>query len=305
MINSLSASEASFLRNIEKIRARGERAQLEVTSGKRIFSASDEPDGVSALLTSRAETEANEQITKNLGRTKAEVDAAENGLQQAIKVLERARTLAVKGKNGFNVEATWTALSLEAGDLTQQLLNISNLAIEGRYIFAGNSDANQPFDYDPGLEAVTSYAGSAATRQSLFPGGSPFDITKSGDVIFDNPGVDTSGISKSAFAALKTLKDALTTRDDDSLRLALQAIEASAAHVSGELSFYGAVQRRVIEATSAAQSASIRLGSQLARLEDSDVTQAILESQQAQFQLQASFQMRGQRPRQSLFDYLG
>ena len=305
MINSLSASEATFLRNIEKIQARGDRAQLEVTSGKRIFTASDEPDGVSALLVTRAEIEANDQLTNNLGRTKAEVDAAENGLQQAIKVLERARTLAAQGKNGFNEESTWTALSLEAGDLTQQLLNVSNLAIEGRYIFAGNSDSNQPFDYDPGLESVTFYAGSAATRQSLFPGGNPFKVAKAGDEIFDNAGVDLSGISKSAFAALKTLKDALTAKDEDGLRTALVAIETSVKHISGELSFYGATQRRVIEATSAAQSTSLRLSSQLTRLEDSDLTQAILESQQAQFQLQAAFQIRGQRPRQTLFDYLG
>ena len=305
MINNLSASEATFLRNIEKIQARAERAQLEVTSGKRIFSASDEPDGISALLTTRAEIDANDQIKNNLGRTKAEVDASENGLQQASKILERARTLAAQGKNGFNVESTWTALSLEAGDLNQQLLNVSNLAIEGRYIFAGNNDATQPFDFDPGLDAVTSYAGSAATRQSLFPGGNAFNISRSGDQIFDNAGVDADGVSKSAFSALKALRDALTAKDENALRDALQAVEVSAKHISGELSFYGATQRRVAEATAAAESTSLRLTSQLARLEDADLTQAILEMQQAAFQSRAAFQIRGQRPRQTLFDYLG
>jgi flagellar hook-associated protein 3 FlgL len=305
MINSLSASENSFLRAIEKIQARGDRAQLQVASGKRIFSVSDEPDGISALLTTRAEADSNDQLKNNLGRTKAEVDAAENGLQQAIKVLERARTLAAQGQNGFNVDSTWTALSLEAGDLTQQLLNVSNLAIEGRYIFAGNSDNNQPFDYDPGLAAVTSYGGSAATRQSLFPGGNPFEIARSGDVIFDNADVDQNGISKSAFAALKTLRDALAAKDETALRGALQAIETSAKNISGELSFYGAAQRRIGEASAAAESTSLRLRSQLTRLEDADLTAAIVESQQAQFQLQAAFQIRGARRNQSLFDFIG
>lgn len=305
MIKTLSASENSFLRSIQKIQARADRAQLEVTSGKRIFSPSDEPDGISALLTTRAEVESNNQLKNNLGRTKAEVDAAENGLQQAIKVLERARTLAAQGQNGFSVDSTWKALTLEAGDLTQQLLNVSNLAIEGRYVFAGNSDNKQPFDYDPSLQAVTSYAGSAATRQSLFPGGNPFDIARAGDVIFDNPGVDENGVSKSAFAALKTLRDALDNKDESALRGALQAIETSAKNISGELSFYGAAQRRVTEATSAADSTSLRLSSQLTRLEDADLTAAILDSQQAQFQLKAAFQIRGARKGQSLFDYLG
>jgi len=305
MINSLSASETSFLRNIERIKARVDRAQLEVSSGKRIFTASDEPDGISALLTTRSEIDANDQLKNNLGRTKAEVDAAENGLQQGIKILERARTLAAQGKNGFNVDSTWTALALEAGDLTQQLLNVSNLAVEGRYIFAGNSDGTQPFDYDPSLEAVTSYAGSAATRQSLFPGGNPFGTARAGDQIFDNAGVDANGISKSAFAAIKSLRDALTAKDETALTAALQAIETSAKNISGDLSFYGATQRRVTEAVTAAGSTSLRLTTQLTRLEDADLTQSILEMQQAQFQLQSAFQVRGQRPRQSLFDYLG
>jgi len=305
MINSLPASEAAFLRTIEKIQARGDRAQLQVSSGKRIFSASDEPDGVSALLTTRAEVEANDQLKNNLGRTKAEVDAAENGLQQAIKILERGRTLSTQGLNGFNVDSTWTALSLEAGDLTQQLLNVSNLAIEGRYIFAGNSDNNQPFDFDPSFGAVTSYSGSAATRQSLFPGGNPFDIARPGDVIFDNAGVDSNGVPKSAFAALKNLADALANKDENALRGALQAIETSAKNIAGELSFYGAAQRRITEASSAAESTGLRLRNQLTRLEDADLTEAIIESQQSQFQLKAAFQIRGQRPNQSLFDYLG
>jgi flagellar hook-associated protein 3 FlgL len=305
MIDSLSASDATFLRSLTKIQQRLERAQREVASGRRVFSASDAPDGVSALLATRAELSANEQLRKNLGRTKAEVDAAENGLQQAIRVMERARTLAAQGQNGFNVESTWKALALEAGDLLQQMLNVSNLAVEGRFVFAGNNDSVQPFDYDAGLETVTAYAGSAATKQSLFPGGNPFPVARSGEEIFDNPGVDSNGVSKSAFAALRQLRDALTARDESGMRDALQAIEASAKNLSNELSFYGATQRRVDEAMASADAATLRLQTQLSRLEDADLTVAILESQQAQFQLEAAFRVRAQRPRQSLFDFLG
>ncbi len=308
MIDSLSASDATFLRSLTKIQQRLERAQREVASGRRVFSASDAPDGVSALLATRAELSANEQLRNNLGRTKAEVDAAENGLQQAIRVMERARTLAAQGQNGFNVESTWTALSLEAGDLLQQMLNVSNLAVEGRFVFAGNNDAVQPFDYDPGLGIsgmVTAYAGSTATKQSLFPGGNPFPVARSGEEIFDNQGVDANGVSKSAFAALQQLRDALTARDESGMRDALQAIEASAKNLSNELSFYGATQRRVDEAAASADSTTLRLQTQLSRLEDADLTVAILESQQAQFQLESAFRVRAQRPRQSLFDFLG
>jgi flagellar hook-associated protein 3 FlgL len=300
MIESLSSSDARFLSALERIQGRLERAQRELASGKRIFSASDEPDGISALLSVRAEYEANAQIKLNLGRTKAEVDAAENGLQLGVKIFERARVLAGQSQSGFNSEPTWQALEDEAADLTQQLLNVSNLAIEGRYIFAGNSDLTQPFTYDPNFGSVSPYAGSVASRQSLFPGGNPFTIARSGGEIFDSPEPGAS-----AFAALRELQTALADRDQAAVRNAMVNIESAGKHLASNLSYYGAIQRRVLDATTAADSTSVRLKSQLVRLEEADAVQAITDLQQATFQQQTALRVRGSLPRTSLFDFLG
>ena len=305
MTDSLSATDARFLRDLGKIQTKMERAQREVTSGKRIFAASDEPDGISPLLSTRSELAANSQLKTNLGRTKAEVDTAESGLQQAVKVLERARVLAGQAQTDFNSDSTLKFLSAEAGDLSKQLLGVANLTNEGRYIFAGNSDANLPFDYDPNADTVTPYAGSATSRQSLYPGGNPFDIAHAGDTIFDNPGSDSSGAPKSAFAALRQFKSALDAKDLVAVKVSMQAIEASFTHVSSELSFYGEAQRRVYEATAEVGATDLRLQTQIDRLENSDITQSILEMQQAQFAQKAALEIRGQRPRTTLFDYLG
>jgi flagellar hook-associated protein 3 FlgL len=299
MINNLNSSDARFVAALERIQSRMERAQRELSSGKRIFVASDEPDGISALLSVRSELESNEQAKLNLGRTKAEVDAAENGLQTSVKILERARVLAGQAQSGFNDEPTWLALQQEATDLTQQLLNVSNLAIEGRYIFSGNADLTQPFTYDENLGAVSPYAGSAATRQSLFPGGNPFAVARSGEEIFDS---QTPGAS--AFAALRELQSTLEARDVTATRDAMVNIESALKHLSGQLSTYGAVQRRVIEASAAANSTTLRLKTQLARLEEADATQSIIDLQQAEFQQRAALQTRGSLPKTSLFDYL-
>ncbi len=306
MRTDFNASDSRFFEALERINGRLDRAQRELASGKRIFAASDEPDGISALLSVRSEFEANQQLSLNLGRTKAEVDAAENGLQTAVKVLERARVIAGQAQSGFNSEANFLALEQEAGDLTQQLLNVANLAIEGRYLFSGNSDGVQPFRFDPSLNAVTAYEGSAATRQSLFPGSSPFTVARSGGEIFDSgePG-------KNAFAGLRELEVAIATRtettppDQAAIRTALENIESAFRHLSSQLSSYGAIQRRVVEATAAATATDLRLQSQLQRLEEADLTESIVNLQQAQFQQKAAIQARGSQQRTSLFDYLG
>jgi flagellar hook-associated protein 3 FlgL len=300
MTNTILPSDGLFLRAMDKIQARMDRAQREVSSGKRIFSASDEPDSIGGLLSVRAEKQLNEQMQSNLGRTKAEVDAAETGLQQAVKILERARVIAGQGQSEFNEESTFRALQAEAEDLTKQLLNVSNIAIEGRFIFSGDQDSVQPFTFDTETGLVSAYAGSSATRQSLFPGGSPFDVARAGGDIFDS-----SVPGRSAFATLNQLQEAFAARDTGALREALVSIESAFGHVSGELSFYGAVQRRVGDATAAADAGDLRLQAQLSRLEDADLAESILNMQQAQFQQQSALQVRGQLPRTSLFDYLG
>lgn len=303
MISQLSASDASFLRNLGKIQERSTRAQLELSSGKKIFDASDDPDSLSALLSSRADLETNDQLKVNLGRTKSEVDSAETALQKAVKVIERARVLAGQGRSSFNSKNVNDALRLEVGDLIQQVLNVSNTAVEGRFVFAGNNDEAQPFSFDQPTNTVGPYNGSIATRQSLYPGGTPFDVARSGRDIFQNeePG-------KNVFAALTALRDALVDNGEGVDQVALQDavvnVDSSARHLSDELIFYGTVQRRITEANTETTAKELRLKTEISRLEDADATEAIVELQQASFNQSIALQTRGQRAKDSLFDYL-
>jgi flagellar hook-associated protein 3 FlgL len=303
MISQLSSSDASFLRNLNKIQERSTRAQLELSSGKRIFDASDDPDSLSALLSSRADLETNAQLKINLGRTKSEVDSAETALQKAVSVLERARVLGGQGRSSFNSKNTNDALRLEVSDLVQQVLNVSNTAIDGRYVFAGNNDEVQPFSFDPPTNTVGPYAGTIATRQSLYPGGTPFDVARSGVDVFQN-----DDPTKNVFASLTALRDALLDTgeglDQGVLQDSLVNLESAAKHLSDELIFYGNAQRRITEATTETTSKELRLRTEISRLEDADATEAIIEMQQASFNQTVALQVRGQRSKDSLFNYL-
>lgn len=299
-MQSINTADQLFLRNVQKIQQRLERAQLQVSSGKRVFTASDDPDSVSSILIVRAQLEANTQLKSNLSRTKSEVDAAETGLQQAVKVMERARVLAGQAQSGFNEDTTWFAMKQEASDLTKQILNVSNTNVEGRFIFAGDSDTTQPYTFDSINGIVSSYNGAASTRKSLAPGGIPFDVSRSGGEIFDS---STPGAS--VFGALKQLEDAIAAKDPALAKDAMATIETAYQHLSGELSTYGGFQRRVTDSTTEVGQTDTRLLSQLSVLEDADASQAILDMQTATTNLQAAFQVRGKVPRTSLFDYLG
>lgn len=116
MINNLSSRNEQFLANMDRIQARIDKANAQVSSGLRITSASDAPDEVGPLLQSRAELAVAEQSKSNLNRVKGEVDSAENALQSVVKLAERARVLGAQGLTGTQTAATRASIAAELGE---------------------------------------------------------------------------------------------------------------------------------------------------------------------------------------------
>ena len=66
MINSINPSADSFLADIDRLQAKSDRAQRQLSSGLRVTKASDDPDQVASMLDISASLARNEQIGVNL-----------------------------------------------------------------------------------------------------------------------------------------------------------------------------------------------------------------------------------------------
>ena len=84
MVGRMDPSAQVFLAQLELMQARAERAQRQITSGKKLVSPSDGPDEVSTILQLRSELQRNEQIKTNLVRVRSEVETADGVLQRAL-----------------------------------------------------------------------------------------------------------------------------------------------------------------------------------------------------------------------------
>lgn len=301
MIRNLSSEDERFLGSLSQINQRLARAQQQVSSGKKLTAASDDPDHVGALLTARADLARIEQIQQNLGWIKTEVDTAERSLSNAITILERGRVLGAQGVTGTQTAASRVALAQEVDGLVQRMANAANTYVNGRYIFAGDADGTEPFTFNAGPPAsVGAYAGAATTRVALNPAGDTFGTAKPGNEIFTN--VDPT---KNAFAILTSLSTALRANDETAIAQSLSNISSAGEHMNDMLVYYGAAQNRVAEAISDASQRQLALKTQISQVEDADMTQAILEIKKAAFEQQTALTARGQMPRRSLFDYFG
>jgi flagellar hook-associated protein 3 FlgL len=301
MISPLDASTERFLNDLSRTSRRMEEAQRQVTSSKRINRVSDDPDYVSPILETRARVERNEQQRINLGRFKTEVDSAENTMQQAVKVMERARVLATQGATGGATAEMRATLSQEIGVLLEQMVGLANTSSDGRYLFSGDSDQVQPYSIDLSQsDPVSLYAGTPATRQAPHPSGNLFPVARSADQIFDS-----STPEQNAFEALNNLRLALAGDDDTGIRGALAQVDTANQYLNQQLAFFGSAQKQVDDAIDTSQRKSTQLRQQLSSMEDADVVQAILELNSASTAHSAALSSRAKMPRTSLFDYLG
>lgn len=301
-ISPLTPRDNQFLAAANRLSSRINRAQLQISSGKRIQQASDAPDQVDNLLGLRADLARVTQIQKNLGRVKTETDTAERALESAVKVTERIRVLASRGATNLPETAESRAIYAdEVNVLLEELVSIANTQVEGRYIFAGDDDRTVPYQIDPAPpHAISSYGGSRTLRSALGPSGGVFTFGITAEQIFDNPDP-----ARNVFANVAALRDALLADDQAAIEAALPGVDAAARQVVESQAAYGNIQARVASAETTVNENILRFKSQIAEIEDADLTEAILELNSATQTQEAAFSSKARGPRGSLFDYLG
>ena len=302
MIDYLDASSTRFLNSLNGISQRMDRAQRELTSGKRMNTVSDDPDQVGTLLQYRADSEMNARTQTSLGRVKTEVDTAESVMASSVRLLQQARVLTAQGSTGTATAEERASLADQLGNILQQLSTMANTTVEGRYVFSGDSDQTSPYTIDLTLAVpYSTYLGTAATRQVLTTSGTTISVSKTAQDIFDT---QTPG-QQSVFAAINDARLAFQANDQTAINTAAAEIDSAGTYLNVQHEFYGSAQLQVNNAIDTAQTTATRLKTQISQVEDADATAAILDLSNAILQQNAALQSRAKMPRTSLFDYLG
>jgi flagellar hook-associated protein 3 FlgL len=300
MINSINPSADSFLADINRLQARLETASRQLSSGRRVSNASDDPDQVANILQLTANIARNTQIGTNLSSVKTEVDGSSQALSSAVSIVEQINVLGAQGSNFNQTAATRTTLGDQVQNLLQQLISVANTNVGGRYVFSGDADHTAPYALDlTTATGTTPYAGSAATRQVEDPRGGSFAVSQSAQQIFDAPG------GASVLVAVNSLRVALQTNNQAGITAAVTSLGAAHDQLSQSLSFYGSAQNEIDNGISAVQTIGLRLTTNLSSLRDADITAASVELNEAKLGLDAAYSARAKSPHTSLFDFLG
>ncbi|WP_044022876.1 flagellar hook-associated protein FlgL [Bacillus sp. SG-1] len=135
---------SNSLRHLSKSYERLGDYQNQLATGKKITRPSQDPVVAMKGMYYRSNLAENEQYQRNLSEAYLWMDHSEAGLDHATNALQRVRELVIQGKNDTYGEQDREAISQEIEQIKQDLVEVANTKVAGRYIFNGTNVDSAP-----------------------------------------------------------------------------------------------------------------------------------------------------------------
>ena len=180
------------------------RLQTQITSGKRIKTAADDPLGAAQMVRLQQGLDRIDNYSMNADTVERRLNLEESTLGRVTDALDRVRELAIQAGGAARAPEARTAIADEAREILDGLLDLANTQdAEGRFLFSGNQVNSQPFSRVAG--SIT-YFGDEGTRSERIgdnrlvqegdPGSQVFQKIRNGNGTFSvQPGAANAGAS--------------------------------------------------------------------------------------------------------------
>ena len=137
-----SMLSSNSLRNLSESYKKMGQYQDQLATGKKITKPSDDPVVAMKGMFYRSNLTEVEQYKRNLSELYLWMENSEAGIEHANNGLQRVRELVVQGKNGTMSPTDREAVAREIEQIKDDLVQVANTQVSGRYIFHGTDTEN-------------------------------------------------------------------------------------------------------------------------------------------------------------------
>lgn len=290
-------------RNLNRNMTQMENLQQQTTTGRKINKASDDPVGITYSLRYRAELSANGQYQKNVDAALSWLDFNDTVLGQAGDVLHRVKDLATRGANGTNPQIALDNIRNEIEQLKQQLIEIGNSKMNGKFVFNGEQFDKIPFDKSqPGFDAKAVSGDTGVIRYEI-GANMTLDLNLTTAQLFGT--ADTGGTGDNIFSVIDRISSALTAGDYGSVAADISGLDTGMERILNARSEVGARVNRVEFIQSRLADLEINLTEMKSKTEDADFEKLLIDTQINENIYQASLAVGAKVISKSLVDFLG
>ena len=306
MISGIAAFNGSFLADLSNTESQITRANKEISSGTRVNQASDDPAAIASILNDQGSISQILQVQTNLNQGQTEATAADGALQSASSLLDELASIAAQGVSSTATDASRNVLGEQVQQIQQQLVNIANTSVNGRFIFGGDAAGSAPYTYNWGSPGgVTQNTNPSNTMTISDANGNQTIPRMTAQQIFDARNADGTPAAGNVFQAVYALGQALLTNDQSGVQNAVDALKSGVTEVGQATTFYGNTQNWIQQANTSATSSINNLKQSLSNVRDTDVAAAATQLSLDQTALQAALAAQGHLDTRSLFSFLG
>lgn len=281
------------------------RLQEQLSTGKRILAASDDPI-VSARLARMATTNANQQqYASNVTLAQSLLGASDTTLSGIGDQLQRAQELLIRAGSDTLNDDNRSAISAELKSILDDIYNLANTTdSRGNALFGGSTTGAA---YTRAADGTISFAGAGEAPAIPIDDGVNIQPTDSGARIFG--GISAGGTEKDIFKIIGDLADALAPGVDAATRKqgladAAQGLSAAAERITTARASVGARGARLDIQAERLAGAANDYQVQRGTLEGADVQATVVDLQKTLLALQATQSSFSQLSQLSLFNYI-
>jgi flagellar hook-associated protein 3 FlgL len=277
--------------------------QTIIASQKRINRPSDDPIGMGKVLDYRQTLSSIEQYKTNIQSGQERLKITEITLELVDELLQGVRAIALTEAGGTTESRQLTAG--EVKNMFDQVLDLANSKLNGNYMFSGYQTQTAPFSRDDTLPTTfeqfsVNYDGGVGDARFIVGHNSEITIDTDGRPLFQNPAVDGIMI----FDAMRDLIVALETDDTAAIFAQADLIDHGRKQVNNLRAANSPILYQLEISENHWQNYKPKIQELLAREEEVDITQAVVELQSIELAYQTTLATTARITQQGLIDFL-
>jgi flagellar hook-associated protein 3 FlgL len=290
----------------------------QVTTGKKLSKASDNPGAVRPLLNYQVQDEMTERYLNHMAVAQGDVQLLDSGLDHIEGILVRAKELGIAAMSGSTNEEDRKTYAHQIEMLFVEMVQAANGQSNGQYVFAGYQEKTVPFTenpaydpdaYDP-MDSSTwpvSYHGDNHVKMVDIAHGKSVQVALTGNELFlgdadNDQEVDFGNIN--LFAILKNFEHAIRENDHNKMKKGLEDLEHGAEQVRRLRGQMGNNAQRIEKTTEQLYEASIIFKQIVSRYEDADIIDVYSQLVQQETVFKTALNVTSRVSKLSILDFM-
>lgn len=225
-----------MLKNLFQSQAQMDKYLKQINTGKKISRPSEDPVIAMKGMNYRTQVTEVEQYRRNASEVWNWMDHSDDVLDKATKAIQRMEYLAVQAANDSYSEEERKSVKQEVEQLKEQLVELANTNVNGKYIFNGTDTDQPPVVLNEDGSIVFNFIeGEVNPVQVEVSKGIKIPVNVSPEDLFDD----------SLFGSINDFIDALDESDQESINSSIDALNDSMLNIVNGRAELGARMNRL------------------------------------------------------------